>query len=167
MGRVGLVFSVCAEAGRGERRRGMNMKELTDVLGHDLRPWSGSAWRKINVLIELVSDNGETVAIVNRDDFNFENAKPTRFADLLHLAGYSPPLEGVSETNWQRCLRLAREIGKTELIRKLLKYIAEKESKVRHRSKLPLWSIVGEATCHGSGVSSAIVELYYPEGGDS
>ena len=67
------------------------------------------------------------------------------------------------ETNWERCLRLAREIPPETLIGKLLAYIEEQESKVWHRSKRELWSMVSEATGNGSGVSSAIVEVYYPK----
>jgi hypothetical protein len=64
----------------------------------------------------------------------------------------------VSEDNGTRCLRLAGELDKDELIGLLLVKIA-KMRKPRDRT-LPLWSIVGEVTNHGSGVSSAICTLY-------
>lgn len=72
----------------------------------------------------------------------------------------------VSETNWQRCLRLAHEIEKDDLIRELIKALHEKELRKKSGTRRPLWSVVGEAVGHGSGVSSAIVEIYYPEGAD-
>lgn len=62
------------------------------------------------------------------------------------------------EDNWARCQRLAREIDKDELIRSLLLKIAQMR-KPRDRN-LPLWSYVGEATNHGSGVSGAICRVY-------
>ncbi len=56
------------------------------------------------------------------------------------------------------CLRLAREEDKGELINCLLRKIAEMR-KPREKS-IPLWSFVGDATSHGSGVSCAICEVY-------
>jgi hypothetical protein len=67
------------------------------------------------------------------------------------------------ESNWERCLRLAREIPPEKLVRDLLAYLHRVEKKKRRGVRYPLWSTVGEATSHGSGVSSAIVELYGPE----
>lgn len=72
----------------------------------------------------------------------------------------SPAPDGAAqgEDNWSRCLRLAREIDKGELIQCLLLKIAEMR-KPRERS-IPLWSFVGDATSHGSGVSCAICAVY-------
>lgn len=67
-----------------------------------------------------------------------------------------------TESNWDRCLRLAHEIPKNQLITQLLEYI--KEDQRRKRIKRPLWAIVSDATANGSGVSQAIVEIYYPKG---
>jgi hypothetical protein len=62
------------------------------------------------------------------------------------------------EDNWTRCERLAREIPPAEIIRQLLLQI----HRMRKRADkgLPLWSFVGEATNHGSGVSAAICSVY-------
>lgn len=51
-----------------------------------------------------------------------------------------------------------REIltNKDELLRKLCRYAKYKS---KHEG-VPEWSIIGEITGHGSGVSSAIYELY-------
>jgi hypothetical protein len=62
------------------------------------------------------------------------------------------------EDNWTRCQRLAREIDRDVLIRALLMQIA-KMRRPRDKS-VPLWSFVGEATSHGSGVSSGICSVY-------
>lgn len=62
------------------------------------------------------------------------------------------------ETNWDRCKRLAREIDKDTLIQQLLAQIGKMRKKTE--KSIPLWSFVGEATMHGSGVSSAICEVY-------
>ncbi len=67
-----------------------------------------------------------------------------------------PPLPPLTETNWERCQRLAREIDKDDLIRQLLTHIA----RTRRPKRLPLWSFVGEATMHGSGVSCGICAVY-------
>lgn len=61
------------------------------------------------------------------------------------------------EDNWTRCQRLAREIDKDMLIRALLMQIAKMR---KPRDRFPLWSFVGDATSHGSGVSSAICSIY-------
>lgn len=62
------------------------------------------------------------------------------------------------EDNWTRCQRLAREIDKDDLIRSLLVQIAN--MRTRAQKSFPLWSFVGEATSHGSGVSTAICYVY-------
>ena len=51
-----------------------------------------------------------------------------------------------------------REIltDKEKLLEKVCCY-AEYKAK---RKKVPAWSVIGEIFCHGSGVSSAIYELY-------
>lgn len=68
----------------------------------------------------------------------------------------------VGESNESYAMRLARAIPKDELIHDLLAHIERLTSKGRNRG-LPLWSHVGEATSHGSGVSASIVAIYYPE----
>ena len=65
-----------------------------------------------------------------------------------------------NESNWDMCIRKAKLIDKTLLIQCLLKQI-EAMGK-RGRMKVPLWSYVGEATSHGCGISTAIVNLYLP-----
>lgn len=67
-----------------------------------------------------------------------------------------PDHENPAEDNWTMCKRLASEIPKDELIKMLLKQIAS----MRKRNPSPLWSYVGEATSHGSGVSAAICVVY-------
>lgn len=67
-------------------------------------------------------------------------------------------LISMSENNWDRCIRLAREQDKDELIKDLLMQIA-KMRKRRERST-PLWSFVREATNHGAGVSCGICTVY-------
>ncbi len=63
-----------------------------------------------------------------------------------------------AEDNWSMCLRLAREQDKDELIHKLLMQIAKmRNPRDRHG---PLWSYVGQATNHGSGVSCGICTVY-------
>ena len=66
----------------------------------------------------------------------------------------------MTDANWERFLETARLKDKDELIRCLLKRM----HRTAKRSKMPLWSLVGETTGHGSGVSAAIVGIYYPEG---
>jgi len=68
------------------------------------------------------------------------------------------------ESNIEYCERLAREHDKDKLITQLLKLIHEAELKKTRSRRFPLWSIIANSIGHGSGVSSAIVELYYPEG---
>ena len=63
-----------------------------------------------------------------------------------------------TEDNWTMCQRLAREIEKDVLVRALLMQIA-KMRRPRDKS-VPLWSFVGEATSHGSGVSCGICSVY-------
>lgn len=62
------------------------------------------------------------------------------------------------EDNWTKCKRMARELDRDELIRNLLMQIASMR-RPRERN-VPLWSFVGEATSHGSGVSSAVCFIY-------
>ena len=62
------------------------------------------------------------------------------------------------ETNWQFCQRSAAAVPSDEMVKLLLEWILKQPWFKRRR--LPLWSIVGELTSHGSGVSSAIVERF-------
>ena len=68
-----------------------------------------------------------------------------------------------NESNWDYCMRRARDINKDELIKSLLRQIQSMAKK--RRDRFPLWSYVGEATNHGCGISSAIVEVYLGEEG--
>jgi len=68
-----------------------------------------------------------------------------------------------NETNMDFCRRWAKSIDKDTLIRQLLRQIEAMERRRRVGSRQPLWALIGEATDHGSGVSSAIVELYLPK----
>jgi hypothetical protein len=61
------------------------------------------------------------------------------------------------ESNIDYCKRYAETIDKESLIRCLLHQIKKMRPK---RDRCDLWSYVGEATSHGSGISSAIVDLY-------
>ena len=62
------------------------------------------------------------------------------------------------ETNWQFCQRVAAAVPSDEMTKGLLEWIlAQPWFK---RKKLPLWSIVGQVTSSGSGVSSAIVQRF-------
>jgi hypothetical protein len=65
------------------------------------------------------------------------------------------------ESNWDRCMRMAAEISKDELIRDLIMYIHT--HRTRSERGMPLWSLIGDATSHGSGVSTAIMRTYWPE----
>ena len=53
------------------------------------------------------------------------------------------------------CQRAAASIPAECIAKELLLFI---EANRKRGDKQPLWSKVGEAMCHGSGVSSAIVE---------
>jgi hypothetical protein len=65
------------------------------------------------------------------------------------------------ETNWEFCQRVAAAKDPKKLVTELLRYIHTHRK--RADKNVPLWSFVGEATNHGSGVSCAIVDLYFPE----
>ena len=67
------------------------------------------------------------------------------------------------ESNWDFCNRLADSIPPAEIVKVLLKFIKRTEMKKGRMRARPLWSIVGDATTHGSGVSSAIVRKYLGE----
>ena len=45
-------------------------------------------------------------------------------------------------------------------IDKLMMHVCDYAESVAKRKRVPVWLIIGEITCHGSGVSSAIYELY-------
>lgn len=62
------------------------------------------------------------------------------------------------ESNWEWCERMAKAQPSELIIGKLLDYIDKVER--RKHDKQPLWSKVGYALGHGSGVSQAIVALY-------
>lgn len=64
-------------------------------------------------------------------------------------------------TNDERIQKIVDGIDKDELIGQLLRKIESLAAKKRYL--YPLWSHVGEATMHGSGVSSGIVRRFYPE----
>ena len=59
-------------------------------------------------------------------------------------------------------LRGPREVFRKALTDKdkLLSYFMTHAEKMAKKQRLPVWSIVGEITGHGSGVLSAIYELY-------
>lgn len=60
------------------------------------------------------------------------------------------------ESNEAYCRRVARTLDKDELIFRFISHLAETPPKNK-----PLWSKVGYALGHGSGVSSEIIEEYY------
>ena len=64
-----------------------------------------------------------------------------------------------SESNIEYCHRIAAQIPAEKIVNDLMRYIKDE----LRRQKLPLWSHVGAATSHGSGVASAIVQRFAPE----
>lgn len=66
------------------------------------------------------------------------------------------PDKDPAETNFEYCRRVAAGYSAEEILTLVLKHLATK------RRGRPVWSFVGEATSHGSGVSSAIVERFCP-----
>lgn len=86
--------------------------------------------------------------------------KPDIFAATYEPATPAAPAASrqEGEDNWSMCQRLARQIDKCMLIQKLLLYIHK--NRPRRNKGFPLWSLVGEATSHGSGVSGAICYVY-------
>lgn len=73
--------------------------------------------------------------------------KPIRYVEPDRLPG---------EGNWQWCQRIAATMPPELIVRKLIRYLNRMES----RRRIPTWSIVSDATGHGCGVSTAIVEHY-------
>jgi len=67
------------------------------------------------------------------------------------------------ESNWDYCNRFAKQLDKDKLIHDLIGQI----DKMRLRSGIwrgyPLWSLIGDATTHGSGFSGEIERVYYIE----
>lgn len=70
--------------------------------------------------------------------------------------------ESPRQRNWRDAMETVAGMNKEKLIRQLLQQIEKMRPKRGY--KRPLWSIVGEATSHGSTVASAILATYYPEG---
>jgi len=79
---------------------------------------------------------------------------------IMHNTKMPGHLPGESNTDW--CIRAAASIPAEEIVKDLMRYIQHE----LRRKKLPLWSHVGAATSHGSGVASAIVCRFMPELGD-
>ena len=67
------------------------------------------------------------------------------------------PMPG--EDNWEWCKRAAATIPADELMCLVVRYLDRREK----RRGSPTWSVIGEITGHGSGVSTAIVERFRRE----
>jgi hypothetical protein len=74
---------------------------------------------------------------------------------------YKPPEKTDGESNWDWCRRYAASIPPEVLLHDIMK--AMHANRKRRRYADPLWAQIGKLTGHGSGVSTAIVNHYYPE----
>lgn len=70
---------------------------------------------------------------------------------------YKLPDKQIGEDNGVWLRRAVRSIPPEFLVARLLEYIDQNR---KRGDKTPLWSKVGEATTHGSGISSEIVNYY-------
>jgi hypothetical protein len=63
------------------------------------------------------------------------------------------------ETNAEFVKRRADMIDAEELCEKLMRHL----HKTAKRKHVPLWSVIGQVTSHGSGISYAITKRFVPE----
>lgn len=68
-----------------------------------------------------------------------------------------PQVEGESGEDW--CCRAAESIPAEDLMVMVVAYLDRREK----RRRSPTWSVIGDMTCHGSGVSAAIAARFRRE----
>lgn len=68
-------------------------------------------------------------------------------------------LPGEAGEDW--CRRAAESIPAEDLMAAVVAYLDRREK----RRGSPTWSVIGDITCHGSGVSAAIAARFRREGG--
>jgi len=84
-----------------------------------------------------------------------------RWEDLLQLAGYLPEENPLLEQLLDGLRGPREEFRKTLQDKdKLLQQMCSYADYISNKTGVAPWSIIGEITHHGSGVSSAIYELY-------
>ena len=75
------------------------------------------------------------------------------------------PERAPGEENEDWCRRAAESIPAESLMRCLVAYLDGR--KTRTRGVMPTWSIIGDITGHGSGVSREIASRFREKGGES
>lgn len=106
-----------------------------------------TCWTRVVVGCDMLIDNccdPEADCLELRQDWEKAIAPPAGIDEALeHLNG--------NKEHFRKVL-----LDKTEILKSMCDY-ARRTAK---KKKLPPWSIIGDITGHGSGVSSAIYELY-------